>query len=389
MGLIWLACAVPLFATVTDTVLTVGADITVVREVRPLSVGRGEQEILLTGIPEQADLSTLTLRLRRVPVQLLEWQWAGLDEDGLGTVRARIHMPVGGQHAFEVTYQVGGIFWQVDYQITPNTSGGGWDHERSRVMFVGRAHLENLTGRTFADARILLVGADPRQPRRAERRPGSLQLGDSPLAEAWRPVRPDPPMTHRYALPQRLDVPARTTTTTEWIRADNVSATALYVMNARDIPLTMETEDYPLARHLLLLNRTAEGLGWPLPPGDVRVAMPPGNSIKGRLAHTPVNAEIRLEVGPDERVRGRRERLFRTVVREGRFEEMYHLWVHNQHDRAIDVEAVEESRSTQQGTVIHATHEYEIRAGAFRMRTAIPAGETWTADLRLRVRASE
>lgn len=386
IGWLWVLTLSPLPAAVTDTVLTIGEELTVVREIRPLTVVRGDQELVLTGIPQQADLSTLTLRIRRVPVQLREWRWADSVEDELGAVNARIHVPVGGTHPFEVTYQVPGISWRADYRITPHP-GSGQDRRTPQITVVGSVHLENTTARTFRAARIILVGADPRQRRQVERRPGILQLADHPLAAAWQPVRLDPPVTQRYVLPHRIEVAAQGVTQAEWIRAEPISFAVLHVMDARRMPLATEEEDYPLTHYWVLRNRADEGLGWPLPPGRVVFERGGDDPVEEWLAHTAVDGEIRLALGPDVQVRGRRERRFRTIVRDGRFEEMYTLSVHNYRDHVVDIEVREKSRPTAQGQVIHATHEYEIRDGTILLRAAIPAGQTWTADLRLRLRS--
>ena len=59
-------------SSIRETSLTIGHGWAIVRELRSFSLNEGEQEVVFEGIPPEADLSSLVVRSRRVPLEVLE-----------------------------------------------------------------------------------------------------------------------------------------------------------------------------------------------------------------------------------------------------------------------------------------------------------------------------
>ena len=399
-----------------DTSVTIGEGWAIVREVRRMDLVAGEQELVLRGIPAQADLGSLTIRTRRIPVDLLEWErldpgarrasqvadadelvidasgavHTGADESDArreaGAVRCRIRIPVGGARSLEVVYRVTGLEWSSYYQVFMHGDPDGLD-EGVTLDLAGFLRIENETGLSFPDARVRLVGADPRLPREPDRRPGFLLLADTPLAGLWEPGDVDPPPEFVYRMPRRVSIPARTDTDARLIEAHRISATRLFVMDAREIPLSATGNFQPLNEYLVFKNTAANGLGWMLPAGPVEVFHGVTRrtlQLPGFLPHTPINREIRVDLGKADDVQGMRRSVRRTRPESGYYEELFRLGVENLRTRDIAVEIRERPPGALTWDVQSATQEYELEGGWLLMRPRLREGEMREIDLRLR-----
>ncbi len=402
-----------------ETTLTIGEGWAVVREMRRFDLAPGEQDLLLEGIPEQADLSSLTIRTRRLPVDVLDWQrvdrGAGstvapsdaesliITPDGVihgaatpsaqasfsrkdGPVRCRVRIPVGGARSLEVVYRVEGMQWTSYYQVFIRGEPDGLD-ESVALDLTGFVRIDNPTGRSFTNTLVRLVGADPRLPREPERRAGFLMLADTPLADLWKAQDVDPPPEFVYRMPRRVNIPSHAETEVHFIASHRIPASRLYVMDSTEVALSMTGAFRPLHQYLVFKNTAANRLGWILPPGPVEVfhgVTRRTMRLPGFLPHTPMNREIRVHLGKAEDVLGMRRSVRRTELQFGHYEETFQLTVENQRPRAIALEIHERPPLTLTWDVQRASEEYELDGGWIRMTPRIPGGETREIEVRLR-----
>ena len=402
-----------------ETTLTIGEGWAVVREMRRFDLVPGEQEILLEGIPAQADLSSLTIRTRRIPVELLTWHRVGpgaqstlapTDAESLivtpngvihgastaslptsfprkeGPVRCRVRIPVGGARSLEVVYRVEGLQWTSYYQVFIRGEPDGLD-ESVALDLTGFVRINNPTGRSFTNTLVRLVGADPRLPREPERRTGFLMLADTPLADLWKVQEVDPPPEFNYRMPRRANIPSHAETEVHFIASHRIPASRRYVMDSTEVPLSMTGAFRPLQQYLVFKNNAANRLGWSLPPGPVEVfhgVTRRTMRLPGFLPHTPINREIRVHLGKVENVLGMRRSVRRTELQFGHYEETFQLTVENQRPNAIALEIHERPSLTLTWDVQRASEEYELDGGWIRMTPRIPGGETREIDVRLR-----
>ncbi len=402
----------PLAASeILDVTLTIGEDSAVVREMRRFDLVPGEQDIYLEHIPAEADLSSLIIRTRRIPVDLLHWERMDrtethalpVDDDalaltpsgvirrpdtrqGTGPVRCRINFPIGGARSLEIVYRTRGLNWASHYQVYIRGEPDGLD-ERVALDLTGFVRIDNRTSRSFTNALVRLVGADPRRPREPPRQPGFLLLADSPITDLWKTPRFDYPPEFGYRLPRRANISSHTKTEVHFIQSHRIPSSRLYVMDSQHVPLSITGTFLPLQQYLVFDNTAANRLGWTLPPGPVevfhgvtrRTVLP-----AGFLPHTAINREIRIDLGPTPDVRGMRRVRERTGVEHGFYEEVYRLAIESERPGRIAVEINERPPTGLSWNVQRASMEYEVERRRIRMRPELSGPETREIDLRLR-----
>jgi hypothetical protein len=399
---------------ITETSLTIGRDLSVVREVRRVNLPAGEQDLYLTDIPPEADLSSLTIRMRRLPVELLQWE--RVSEGGVervvpsgpritfgqslpeetapsaaaGAVRCRVVMPLGGERTIEVMYRLMGVQWRVEYAVSLRSE---LDRraERISVDLEGKLHIANQTGRPFSNALLRVVGGDPRMEIPETDRRGFLMLADIPFADLWLADHQDVPPEQVYRLPRRFDLPAYAATQATFIQAERIPATRLFVMDESQVPLSSADTLYPLNAYLVIANTSANQLGWNLPPGPVRLdqgeAQQPSR-LEGFLPHTAIGRPIRIHIGESAYVQGGRQMLRRMDVEPGRYVEIYQLTLRSRLAYPVPLEVRERPPKGLAWRVDRANTEYEVERGLVVFQPVVMAGETRRIELGLEFRES-
>ena len=399
------------------THLCIGRDHAVVRERRTVIVPAGEGEFTLDGIPPEAELSSLVLRSRRVAVELLEWRREGPAAAGTGadpslavsadgsrvtwargegapaagaasSVRCRASSPVENRPMdVEVSYVLPGMGWSASYQVGVRGEEKG-ETEPVSVDLTGLVRIENCTSQAFEDATVLLVGAPglPAPPKD----PGFPMVDEeSPLADLWRPMPPEPATEFEYALPDRVTVPARGGTDVVLVRTLRTPAARLYRMAAEDFPVGVEGKDAPLRKVLAVRNTAGNRMGMSLPPGKVQVFL---GGMRTHLLQeawfqrTPPNGEIRIDLGAAGDVRGLRVAGGRTPEVAGYFEQVFVLSLGNRLDAAIRAEVDEKPPLSLEWDIVSATKPYREEDRRLVFETEIgPRGQE-TIEYRLRIR---
>lgn len=411
------------FAEVIRTTLVVGEEWTTVHEVRRVQVQAGEQELILEGIPDTADLSSLALRTRRIPVQLLSWSRGApsasradraepnaLRVTPTGQVLAgpnqpmdkteanlaqpvvcRIRFPVAGTQVFSVHYRMRGIHWTADYQVSLR---GRLDdpEEQMAVALKGFLRFNNESDRDFDQAIIRVTGGDPRIPRRPRRAPGILMTIEGPLADIWHHPEVVPQSRDIYRVPHPVTLPGRSRTDVVFADAPRIPATRLYVMESARIPLSRLGNFHPLEQFLVFPNAVGAGLGESLPPGPVALYQGIARRAlqrEGFLPHTLPGQEIRVALGPTAEVTGMRRSFGRTARVDNQQEELFELGVQNDRASPVTVEIRERPPASLGWTLLRITEDFEDRRGVIVMRPRVAGGERRRIDLRLRLQVPE
>jgi hypothetical protein len=405
---------------IIQSTLTVTDDWTAVQEWRRFVLVAGDQYLWLDDIPDTADLSSLTVRARRLPVELLSWARAvrpssepvaaAAEADTSLTfapgaplrvqptrpgplrtdaVRCRIRFPVAGEHVLQVTYRMRGVSWKAHYNILLRGDLAGAD-ERMSVDLAGLVTFRNTSHRTFENAWIRIAGADVRsQATTAEfRRPGFLSVIEGPLSDLWQVSNRAQELEMVYFLPHRITLPAASHADMPLVQATRIPATRLYVMDSDEIPLSISGVLRPLARRLVFANTEANGLGWVLPPGSVSVYAGLARRTlvrEGYLPHTPLDREIRLDLGEATDVVGMRRSRTRTRTIQGFYEELFEMVVQNNRSSDIAVEIVERPASSLRWAIQRSTEDLERVRGWIEMRPRVAGNEQKRIELRLRL----
>lgn len=422
-GLVLSFAAASVAAAAEEVTLTLGDGWGVVREVRTVELKAGEQEIVFGEIPAEADLSTLAIRSRRVSVDLLSWAWVEegaqaqrvADEDGLVTmgradgaarwtpgesapvpgmqtlrrVRCVIRSSGAGRRPLELLYRVDGVSWSCHYQALVRGELAE-EREALAVDFAGAARIQNGTARGFADVLVRLVGPGRLPEPGRDPGPGYLMMDeDHPLADLWRSAEPEVGPEYEYRPVRRVTLVARAATEVPLAGAERVPAAPLYAMRSEDVPLAARGAGTPLTKMIVFKNAVRHGLGSALPPGPVDVFL--GGMRRQMLEgaaipFTAADGEIRIALGSDPGVRGRRRAVAHTEAAQGSYEAVYEIVVDNERDSPVVVEISEKPPPILEWNLLSSTAACTERAQRLFFRQTVAAGSFSTIQYTLRVR---
>lgn len=404
-------------STIRSTSLTIGHGWAVVRELRSFTLKEGEQEVLLQGIPAEADLSSLVVRSRRVPLELLECRrqsvsadtvrqgsdvrwisgqgFAGpaAPDDQAGPVLCRIRSPIEWKGiGLDVSYVIQGFDWSAIYQVAVRGEQAE-EKEPVSVDLSGLVRIENRTSRSFANAKIGLAGGRAREAVNPSEGPGFLSLDeDSPLAGLWREKKDEPEPEFEYEIPQSVNLSAQSASDVVLIRTVRTPATRIYTMVAEDFPPVSEDRDRPLRKRIVLKNISANRMGIALPPGRVQVFLGGLRSKllqEGFFERTPVNGTIRIDLGLAEDVRGMRMVGKSSDPLVGYFEQIFLVTVRNQRDADIVCEIDEKPPVIIEWNVVSATNPYSESGHRLKFNVEIKARTEEIIEYKLRIRQPE
>lgn len=394
-----------------EVFLTIGEGRALVRETRTVSVVRGPQPLVLEDLPAGIDLSTLVVRARRLDVDVREWGRAGASAAAGGTnlvwtpapssvaqsaapagpvsVEARIDVPDERQALdLEVFYETSGLTWSASYQVVVR---GDRVEEREPLSadLAGWVRIENRAGRAFSNAVIRLVGRR-RPPDDEAKPPGFLLLDElNPLFDLWRWRPPEPGIEYEYALPGRLELPAGSDTEFLLVKSARIPAARRYVLRAEDFSASLESPPRPLRKFIGVPNTAAHRLGIPLPPGPVQLFL---GSLRsqllqtGDLPHTPVDADLRIDLGPAGDVTGRRGSLGRAPLPDGAYSETFRIEVLNDRDGAITVELDEKPPLILEWSLVSSTKPCREVFRRLLYEFDVPAGGREAVEYNVRVK---
>ncbi len=400
-----------------ETSLLVGRGWALVRELRTVSLGEGVDEFDLAGIPAEADLSSLVVRSRRFPAELLEWQWVPEDakdaarapsgismSDGAaiwrpresrapasrpgGVVRCRLSSPSAVPRlGVDVIYVVRGPDWSAHYQVALRGEQAG-DTEPVSVDLAGFVRLRNPCSAAFSNATVRLVGRQ--EPPDAIRRkdPGFPMVDpDSPLAGLWLQEAPAPAPEYDYVLPERIALGPGESADVVLVQTERTPASRVYRLDADEIPAG--PKNAPLRKWIVFSIAPAGRRGAALPPGPVTIFL---GGQRTRLlqhawfAHTPVGGELRMDLGPADDVVGSRLSRGRGAAVVGYFEEVFALRVLNRRPSDVLVEMDEKPPVNLEWDVVSATKPYVQSGRRLLFRARVAGGVEDVTEYRLRIR---
>ena len=400
-----------------STSLTIGHGWAVVREARLFKLNEGEQDVLLEGIPPEADLSSLMVYSKRMPLELLEcrrlpvpsvaakasqdvrwtsgkgfFEVAKPDTES-GPVLCRIRSPIEWDGmGVDISYMVRGFDWTAIYQAAVHGEQSE-ENEPVSVDLSGLVRIENKTSRSFVKARIRLVGGRSKEQRPWSSGPGFLSLDeDSPLADLWREKAPEPAPEFEYEIPRILQVKAHSMSDVVLIHTLRTPATRVYTLSAEEFPPVAEDQDHPLNKRIVLENIAANRMGVALPPGRVQVFLgSQRNKLlqEGFFERTPVNGTIRIDLGLAEDVRGLRKLGRSSDPVAGYYEQTFLIVVRNQRDTEIVCEIDEKPPIILEWNLVSASSPCRESAHRLKFNISVKPRAEEIIEYQLRIRQPE
>ena len=194
-----------------------------------------------------------------------------------------------------VSYQTAGISWDAEYV-------GQLSEDESKLDLSGWASINNVSGKTYKDARLKLIAGDINraQPdRRLDKRGYVAELSASAAPGFAEKSFFE---YHMYTLPRTATVADKETKQISLFEPARATVTKVYEyspdVNAENVMVKVEFK-----------NSEAAGLGMPLPAGRVRLFKPDDDGAlillgEDQINHTPKDEELSLTVGTAFDIKG-------------------------------------------------------------------------------------
>ena len=231
----------------------------------------------------------------------------------------------------EISYLTGGMSWHAEYV-------GVLDANDQNMELNAWVSLDNNSGATYNDAKLLLVAGDvhrAEQPIRPMLRKG-LQM--EMMAAAPDFEEKEFFEYHLYTLTRAATLKNNQQKQVELFPAAKTAVTKEYTYDGARDPKKVSVT-------ITFKNKKEGGLGLPLPAGKVRLYKPEGEAQvlvgEDNIDHTPRDEEVRLKVGDAFDIVGERTQVSYRQVGDRASEEKVKINLRNHKDVAINVLVVE------------------------------------------------
>jgi hypothetical protein len=230
----------------------------------------------------------------------------------------------------EVSYLTGGIGWHVEYV-------GVLDADDRNMALTAWVSIDNQSGATFRDAKLLLVAGDVH---RAEPPMGQMAVrARAMMAEQSTDFEEKAFFEyHLYTLNRTATLKNNQQKQVELFPAAKTAVTKEYTYDGARDPKKVGVE-------IAFKNEKESGLGLPLPAGKVRLYKPEGEAQvlvgEDALAHTPRDEAVRLKVGDAFDIVGERTLMSHRQISSRSSEEKVGITLRNHKDVAVKVLVVE------------------------------------------------
>ena len=258
----------------------------------------------------------------------------------------------------ELSYVTGGLSWMADYNIVAPEKGNTLD-------LTGWITLENRTGKEFVQSRVQLMGGDVNKVVPGYERLQQFAMLQSSAGGA--PMSPQPVTErpfddyHLYTLPRPITIHDRETKQVEFMRANQVSASRVYIYDGAQIDPNRfrQGETYyrvdpnfgvmsnsKVSIFQEFMNTEANHLGMALPKGRVRFYRRDevGNlqfTGENTVDHTARNEKVRLFTGNAFDLVGERKRLNFSLDGSRAATESFEIRVRNRKTEPVEVRILE------------------------------------------------
>lgn len=400
---------------VQEVDITVGQGWALVRELRSVSFMGDRQDFLLPGIPEEADISSLMLRLKRAPLAVDRWSREStlqttlhpsllrLDDDvvwfpadyrdpptqGVARpIRCHLATPLAGRQVVEIVYKTAGLSWDASYSVGVQ---GRLENEQEPVSvdLVGAVSISNGTSRTFENATVHLVGPERREVGRAVDDLGFLMLTPYvPLVERWVEGQKRRPMEHVYVLPERVTIGNIGRTEAALASTLRIPASRVYKMNVSTLTLGSNVGE-PLRKVVQFENSGRTGLGRNLPAGEVSVYL--GGGARSRLLqkawlpHTAAGRTMLVDLGVEPLVVATFRRTGGESLGTGEREESFQITVHNGIDSPVQTDIVVKPSDRSRWKVVSSNEPYDIDENWLRFQPKLEPSSQGEVQYKVRV----
>lgn len=274
----------------------------------------------------------------------------------------RVQAPKAGARDVDVSYLTGGLSWSADYVLQLDDTGG-------RGALQSWISVENRSGATYADARLMLLAGDVNVVR--ERVMPVMAKGERAMMAMAEDAVSEESVGdyHLYTVPGTTVLKDKEIKQISLFQAEGVPVEKVY-------RLEQGREKVDVVH--IVRNTEKAGLGLPLPAGVVRVYGRSGSGARqllgeARIDHTPRDEKLELRTGQAFDIVAERTRTADRKRGERSRETSWEIAIRNRSERPVTVEVREAAGG--EWTILHATHEaVTLDANRFRFDVAVPTG---------------
>jgi hypothetical protein len=298
-----------------------------------------------------------------------------------------------GERQVDLRYLTSGLNWSADYVVRRRDGS-------DKVVLTSWVTVENRTGIPYRDASLRLVAGEVHRVTSAPRPLHRMALEAAVADDAGMvPFEARPLLDyHLYALPRPASLPGRGARQFQFHHAPAVAAERRYVVDgsvhsgfmARG-PLD-RPDRLPVQIRLEMANRSADGLGVPLPAGTVRLYEEDGKGGmdfvgEDRLPHTAADEKVSLQAGNAfDLVAERTQTDYQEIPSRNRssFEAAFSVRLANRKPSAVRLEVRE--RVAGDWTVLESSHPHvKLSADTISFSVEVAAGKETVVTYRVRV----
>lgn len=306
--------------------ILLGDRIAFIQEDFPPSGQADIREILFKNPPENLDVKALQVWGRRL-WEMAFWQMQDT------ALHIRLASPMSHRLGHTLIYRVPGWNWQVHYQLD-------WQAEQAdHATLSAMLHIQNPSRRAYPKALISLRSVD--QPYVVDKPFGRLELNlASALSGNWhnQSFQPEIPLVRTYALQLPAHIAAAGETSVSLLPPVTCRGVhSVYVWDQASFNVFPSTPGAKAAlRHVLRIpNTTENGMGFPLPPGQLQVNDAPQSCF---LPATAFPGMLSVDLGPVNVVQAIRASRPRAVpLPDGNRMQVQHILFENHTDRPADI----------------------------------------------------
>ena len=288
----------------------------------------------------------------------------------------------------EASYLATNLSWNADYVLTVARDDKAADLD-------GWVTVVNNSGTAFHNARLQLVAGDLNRVRELP------MNGRMEISTAMGPAKAAPQFQqeafseyHLYSLGRKTSVEDKETKQISLLQGSGVPVEKIFIVNGQSFYYrNQQTPGAPLKDPVMVYykfrNEEKNGLGIPLPAGNVRVYQKDSKggilfAGEDHIDHTPKDEDINIHIGNAFDVVAEHKQTDYKRIDTHTWEMEFEVTLRNHKDTAITVQVNEPIGGAWE--MLSSTHKY-TKTAAFAAQFVVPVAKDGTSVLKYRIRA--
>ncbi len=287
----------------------------------------------------------------------------------------------------EASYLAGNLSWNADYVLTVARDDKNADLD-------GWVTVVNNSGTAFHNARLQLVAGELNRIQNA-----NIQTGVALETKAMRAAAPQFQQEafseyHLYSLGRKTSVEDKETKQISLLQGSGVPVEKILMVNGQNYYYhNQQTPGAPLKDPVMVYykfrNEEKNGLGIPLPAGNVRVYQKDSKggilfAGEDRIDHTPKDEDVNIHIGNAFDVVAEHKQTDYKRIDTHTWEMEFEVTLRNHKDSAVTVQVNEPIGGDWE--MLSSTYKYK-KTAAFAAQFIVPVTKDGTSVLRYRIRA--